>query len=107
MGDSELPIKTDQDGKGRFVAGNKAAKGSHMSHVAMLRETLHKSQSPAEVLAVAAVVRKRAIKGDMEAARLYFDRILGKSLQPVDITSGGEAIWGGVVVMPAEDPPRA
>lgn len=37
-------------------------------------------------------VYQRAIRGDMKAIELVFDRVDGKPLQEIDLTSGGETI---------------
>lgn len=38
------------------------------------------------------IIRKKALEGDMSAIKEVHDRVMDKSKQPTDITSGGETI---------------
>lgn len=67
-----------RDGQGRFASGNRCAKGNPQARRAgRLRAELFRAVTPEDVAAVAAGLVTKALAGDIAAAKLLFDRLLG------------------------------
>jgi len=73
-----------RDAGGRFAAGNPGGPGNpHNAHVARLRAVLLDAVDEADIRAIVHALMARAKSGDVVAAREVLDRLLGKSVQPV------------------------
>ena len=76
------PSHTDpdgRDGKGRFTAGNKLAKGNpHAKRVAALRSALLDAVTEEDMRAVIAKLVEMAKGGDVHAIKELLNRTLGK-----------------------------
>jgi hypothetical protein len=72
---TEPTARANQDAKGKFVAGNRAAANRRVA-VAMsaLRQALATALTPAEVKKLARTLYKQAMRGDTAAAKLVLDR---------------------------------
>jgi hypothetical protein len=77
----------DKDLKtGRFQVGNKAAAGNPLARpVQLLRVALVEAVTPEKMKEVAEALLKEACSGNVAAAKLLFERTLGKPLDPPDI----------------------
>ena len=112
---AELPKtsgKVERNEKGQLLPGsqlNPAGKPEGARHMStLLRESLKsmvrlkdKEGNVRELSteqAIVEVLQKLAVKGDLRAIREVLDRIDGKPMQAVDVTSNGEK----VMVMPQE-----
>ena len=65
------------DGRGRFTKGNKCGRGRKVTE---LRRALLAAVTPDDMAAVAARLVEMARGGDLDAAALLLDRILGKPM---------------------------
>jgi hypothetical protein len=76
------PSTTDFNGRdefGRFVKGNRAAKGNPFAKkVARLRAALLGAITPADMRTIIKKLIKQARSGDLAAAREVFDRAVGR-----------------------------
>lgn len=69
----------DHDVAGRFLPGNKAAKGNpHAKRIARLRAKLLATIRPADLAAVVKSMLDKARDGDVAAARLLLEYTLGR-----------------------------
>jgi ribosomal protein L17 len=79
------PSTTEPNGRdkhGRFIAGNRIAIGNpHAKRVAQLRSSLLKSVSRDDVKEIVRKLVSLAKEGDTVAARILFDRILGRPIE--------------------------
>lgn len=73
------PDEANRDTSGRFGPGNRAGKGNpHARRVAALRSALLDAVSEDDMREVIAKVVEQAKEGDVTAARVLFERVLGK-----------------------------
>lgn len=94
--DAEQPSPSVPNGgrnaRGRFVKGNKLGKGNPLGQrVQALRVSLVDSVSTDDFAAVTKRLVKEALAGDVQAAKLLFDRVLGPSVA-VDLVLQIEAM---------------
>jgi len=83
---------TDRDERGRFLPGNKAATGNpHAKRVAELRSALLEAVTAEDLTAVVRALVTAAKQGDVAAARVLFERVLGRPLE-ADILERLEAL---------------
>lgn len=74
-----------RDVRGRFAKGNPGGPGNpHAKKVAQLRSALLRAVSMSDLRAVVKKLVDLALAGDVPAARLIMDRLLGPSV-PLDI----------------------
>jgi hypothetical protein len=67
---------------GRFVTGNCGGPGAPLSgKIAKLRAALVSAVEPADFIAIGKVLIRQARGGNLDAARVLFDRVLGKPLE--------------------------
>lgn len=72
----------DRSKSGRFLPGNKAAKGNpHARHVAQLRAGLMRAVTPSDIQEIITSLVTAAKGGDINAARTVLERTLGKPLE--------------------------
>ena len=72
----------NRDNTGRFTPGNTAGKGNpHAAKVAQLRAALLDAVTPSDIAAIIQVLIAKAKGGDIHAAKIIFDRVLGQPLQ--------------------------
>ncbi len=77
---------------GRFLPGNKLAKGNpYARKVAALRSALFSAVKPADLVSVVGKMLALAVGGDVQAAKLILDRVLGPPL-PLDIVERLETL---------------
>jgi len=85
---SREPSTTGPDGRdslGRFAKGNRLSKGNPLAKkVARLRAGLLEAVGPDDVAAVAKRLVALAKGGDVQAARVLLDRLLGPAV-PLDL----------------------
>ena len=78
---ADKTTKTDggagHDSKGRFTKGNKCARGRRVTD---LRRALLAAVSPEDMRQIAEKLAEMAKSGDLVAAGLLFDRVLGKPM---------------------------
>ena len=68
-----------RDQQGKFVPGNSISKGNpHARRVAALRSALLEAVSEDDMRAVIAKVVEQSKEGDMMAAKVLFERVLGR-----------------------------
>jgi hypothetical protein len=68
-----------RDDRGRFVPGNPGGPGAPLGRLATaLRRAALEAVTPAHVAAVVKVITKEALRGNTQAARLLFERLLGR-----------------------------
>jgi hypothetical protein len=100
-----LTVKPGSDGRlpdGRFAAGNAIARGNPVNRrMASLRAALLDSATSEAVQAVGAKLAELARGGDVQAAKVWLDFVVGKPPQAVELTGAdGEPLagldWGRV-----------
>lgn len=83
------PSQTATDGrtsKGTFAVGNKLGRGNPLSlKIHRLRNAVLKSVDAGDIRAVLLKLIQQAKKGDVAAARLALEYVLGKPTQPVTV----------------------
>jgi hypothetical protein len=103
IGNSPSPAgcNGDRDAQGRFAKGNRSGRGNPLNRRAQkLRSTLLKSVKPSDLKKVLEKMIELATEGDVQAAKLIFDRIFGSPSQSVeaqvksDVTTNTD--WGAV-----------
>lgn len=81
---SSTPIEPSGDGrdpKGRFAAGNPGGKGNpYARQVAALRAALLGAVKPEDLAAIVTKLAARAKAGDVQAAKLLLERLLGPAV---------------------------
>lgn len=82
----ETPIANgsngDRDSQGRFLPGNRGGPGNPLAaRVYALRSALIEAVSAEDVREIAETLIRLAKSGDTIAARILFDRVLGKPLE--------------------------
>jgi len=81
-----------RDDRGRFTTGNTGGPGNpYAQQVGRLRSALMSAVTEDDIRAVVEALVKKARKGDVTAARVLFDRVLGKPLE-ADILERIEAL---------------
>ena len=89
-----------RDESGRFTTGNPGGQGNpHAVQVGRLRSALLGAVTPEDMRAVALALVEKAKDGDIAAARVLFDRILGKPVE-ADLIARLEAIEEAAGVVP-------
>ena len=83
--EQDKPLDAVGDGNrgkdGKFLPGNQAGRGNpHAQRAQQLRSALFKAVGPADLKKIIKAMIEAAIGGDVQAARLILDRVLG---QPV------------------------
>ena len=110
---SESPIEPFENGgrgpnhgpDGRFLPGCKPGPGSPLAkRAAELKAAILEAVTPEEIHAVMAKLHAMALAGDVLAAKVWLERVLGKADQPVNLSVTQEACFTGVVVRPMELP---
>jgi len=82
----------DRDERGRFVVGNSGGPGNPLgARISKLRTALVEAVSEDDMRAIVGALVAKAKKGDTIAARVLFDRVLGKPLES-DILARVEAL---------------
>lgn len=71
----------DRDERGRFVHGNPGGPGQCGRRVGMLRKALLEAVSEADISEIARVLVDAAKAGDVQAAKLVFERTLGRPIE--------------------------
>ena len=81
-----------RDKGGRFVAGNKVARGNPLaSRVAKLRTAMFKAVSDKDMIAIISRLVELAKEGDVQAAKEILTRTLGKP-QEIDLLARMDAL---------------
>lgn len=76
-----------RDAGGRFALGNAGGPGNpYARKVAQVRATLMRAVKLQDIKAIVQSLIERAKNGDVVAAREVLDRILGKSMQAIELT---------------------
>jgi hypothetical protein len=71
---------------GRFAPGNKAGQGNvNNKRMSRLRTALLAAASPEQVQQVIRKLGEQAIAGDVAAARVYLDHVVGKPPQAIEL----------------------
>ncbi len=92
MSEPSTPGDNGRDGRGRFKPGNSIGQGNpHAAHVARLRSALLEAVKPKDLKAIVATLCRLAREGDVSAAKLLMDRLLGPPV-PVDLIARIEAL---------------
>ena len=74
-----------RDGRGRFAPGNRGGPGNpHAAQVSRLRSALLDAITPDDMRAIISALIEKAKAGDVHAASVLFERVLGKPLE-IDI----------------------
>jgi hypothetical protein len=78
-GQNDSTTATGRDGSGRFAAGNKGGPGNPFARqTAAARKAIADAVSPEQLAAIAAAMVKKALEGDVGAAKLVFAYAAGK-----------------------------
>jgi len=81
-----------RDERGRFIVGNDIGIGNpHAKQVARLRSALLDAITPADMKAIISALIEKAKAGDVHAASVLFERVLGKPLE-IDIIERIESL---------------
>lgn len=89
----------NRDDKGRFGPGNKGGPGNPYLHqIHTFRSALFAATTAEDVQAIVRKLIEQAKNGDVTAAKLFFDRILGPAGTEVAFILDGNS--GGVLVAP-------
>ncbi len=76
----------DRDENGRFIAGNKAAKGNpYARKAAAMRRALYNSVSAEDIRRIVATLKRQAAAGNLKAITILLDRLLGSAGPGVDL----------------------
>ena len=88
-GDTSI-VGVKRDKLGRVLPGSCLnPKGNlHMANVPALKSAMYKAVSPDDMMRIMSAMREKAANGDVEAARLVLDRLLGKPEQKIEIDDG-------------------
>jgi hypothetical protein len=87
---------------GRFALGNKVAVGNPGgSRMKELRAALLAAATPEKVKAVEESLHELAVGGDVAAAKVWLDHVVGKPLQAVEVSGPDGQALGVEVVMTA------
>ena len=71
--------ESTRDGRGRFAKGNPGGPGNPLAqHASNMRRAAMDAIGPEHVTAILRKVAKRALEGDLKAARIVLDRVLGR-----------------------------
>ena len=89
-----------RDESGRFTPGNPGGPGNpHAAQVGRLRSALLDAVTLEDMRAVALALVEKARAGDIAAAHVLFDRVLGKPVEE-DLIARLEAIEAAIGVVP-------
>ena len=81
-----------RDGRGRFAPGNRGGPGNpHAAQVSRLRSALLDAITPDDMKAIISALIGKAKAGDVHAASVLFERVLGKPLE-IDIIERIESL---------------
>ena len=88
-GDSPLPNgETGRDERGRFAKGNPGGPGNPLAQKATeMRQAAMDAIGPEHVGAILRKVARKALEGDLRAARIVLDRVLGRPREEADIAA--------------------
>ena len=76
----------DRDENGRFIAGNKAAKGNpYTRKAAAMRRALYNSVSAEDIRRIVATLKRQAAAGNLKAITILLDRLLGSAGTGIDL----------------------
>lgn len=81
-------VTIHQDAKGRFLPGNKANPGgnSHERYIARKHYNIFRSAvTDEDTIAITKKLIKMAKRGNLRAIEIYYDRMLGKPKQEIDL----------------------
>ncbi len=83
-----------RDASGRYTAGNRGGPGNPLAkRVGALRSALLDAVTEGDIRAVIATVVTSAKEGDMVAAKILFERVLGKPVE-IDVLERLEQLEG-------------
>jgi len=90
----------NRDSEGRFLPGASGNPGGRPRKLAELDPVLDEHRSPENVRAVLAKLRELALAGDIQAMRLYLDKVfptLKRLEDEIDLTGAPDAVlqWLG------------
>lgn len=75
------------DANGYFAKGNKLGRGNPAhKRMGQLRKAFIKAVTPEDVLEVGKKLMEKAKSGDIPAARLFLDHVLGRAPQHIELT---------------------
>ena len=81
----EQTTPEERDTKGRFTAGNRIGKGRRIgSRVNKLRRAMLEAVTPDDIREIISVLVGLAKAGDLTAAKIVLDRVLGSPV-PIDL----------------------
>jgi hypothetical protein len=84
-GQNDTATAGGRDGSGRFAAGNKGGPGNPFARqTAAARKAIADAVTPEQLAAIAAVMVKKALEGDVAAAKLVFGYAAGKPTPAAD-----------------------
>lgn len=103
MGDNGQPLSPTGDGwnrqaDGRFGVGNSGGIGNpHARQAAAFREAILAAVTPEDVQDIVRVLLAEAKTGNIHAAREVLDRLVGKSVAPVEVSTGEQWTWEDIL----------
>jgi hypothetical protein len=101
--DIDDPLPTDDSGrdkKGRFGKGNRAGQGNPKHRkIQKLKSALLDAVSAADIKSVVKQLVKSAKDGDVQAAKLLFDRVIGPIKEKIDLSGVIEHEHSGEIVV--------
>ncbi len=88
---------------GLFAKGNKLARGNAVNRrMGELRRAALEAETPERVAAVIGKLRELATEGDVPAARVYLETVIGRAPQAVEVSGpDGESLGLGLVQVEA------
>jgi hypothetical protein len=102
------PAEGDRDKRGRFAAGNKAARGNPFNRrLAAMRQVLLDTIDEAKLRALVEALHAQALAGDVAAARTLLAYVVGKPAASVDPDALDRDEWKQCQEWPEEPFPFA
>lgn len=82
-----------RDAGGKFVPGNKAAKGNpYTRKAAAMRKAMYNAVSAEDMRRIVGQLKSQALAGDLKAITLLLDRMLGTAQTGLDLLERLEAL---------------
>lgn len=80
-----------RDRRGRFQPGNPGGPGNpQLQRAAEVFRAVQRAVTPEDIAAVIRKLHAMALDGDVSAARIFLDRVIGRPAQAIDLAISGE-----------------
>ena len=95
-----------RDNRGRFTPGNKGGTGNpYAKKAAQIRKALYEAVSADDIRGIVDAIKDKAAAGDLRAAEIILDRLLGKADIGIDVLERLEALEKAIQSK-NEEPPK-